>query len=606
MEHIKTIGELLSFVSHTKPNQIAYTFLADDGQKLDITYSELEKKAKAIAGLIQKHAKYKDRVLLIYPPGIELIAAYFGCMYAGVIAVMTYPPATPDLTEKLIHIINNIEPTLGLTTNEYLGKIVQLKLAKKILKIPLLNTFIKNLMDKKFGSITTLSGDSIDEFHWLATDENILLATSPWNPIKIQAHDIAFLQYTSGSTGLPKGVMVSHGNLLCNLASMQQMYNLSENEQCISWAPPYHDMGLIAGILAPLYMNFPSRLMSPISFLKNPFRWLEAITYYQGTCSFAPNFAFDLCIKRISEAEKTKLDLSHIRNLVNSAEPVRYNTIEQFSKAFAVCGFNPHAFKPTYGLAEGTLIIAATTSDEKYKSVSLNRDDLKKHILSFNSKTNTSSQVIVSSGQLIDKHNVCIVNPETRERCSSNQIGEIWISGPSVTYGYWQQTDLTAETFKAYLTTGEGPFLRSGDLGFIKDEHLYICGRLKDIIIIRGKKYYPQDIERCVEEAIPSLIRPGCSVAFSIDANEKEQLVFLAEVKIPFRKSKQNKITHTIIETISKEFGLQTHHIGLVPPKTLKKTTSGKIRRSYTKKLYIQNKLNYLRTWSLNTKEEIS
>jgi len=598
MEKFKNLGEMLDYNSQIRPNHIAYTFTTDDNQELKITYRELEIKAKVIAALIQKNAKHGDRILLIYPPGIELIAAFFACMYTGTMAVLCYPPVTPDLAEKLLHITHNAEPSLCLTTKEYLSKVSQLNFAKKVLKIPMLNVVIKNALGKKYQYVAELSKAGLDEFPWLATDNLLQQIKEPINASAVDPQDIAFLQYTSGSTGAPKGVMVSHANLLSNLAGSYKFYTLGPDDHCVSWLPPYHDMGLIGGILKPMFIGFTSHLTSPMAFLKNPAHWLQMITHYKATCSVAPNFAYDLCVKRVSDSDKLKLDLSSLKVLMSGAEPVRDSTIDRFTKTFGNCGFKSGMLKPCYGLAEGTLFIAGTLTHEHYTTLQIDKEDLQKNQLTFVDSALPTAQSIICCGQIIPDHQVIIVNPETKELCGDEKIGEIWIAGPSVAQGYWRQPTLTADIFKAHLASGAGPYLRSGDLGFMKDGKLTICGRIKDVIIVRGKKYYPQDIERCIDETMPNWIRTGCSVAFSVNDENFERLVLLAEVKDPSWQEHQDKIINMIIEAVSKEFGLPLHHVGLVPAKSLKKTTSGKVRRSYTKDLYLQNKLNYLHLWT--------
>lgn len=586
----KNFIDLIEYLDNTKPNETAFTFIEEKNHCISMDYHELVEKIQRIAALIQQYAAPNDRVILIYKPGLDLITAFLGCLCAGTIAVLVYPPATEDLVKKLQHIITNAQPSLCLSTTEIAKKIKTLRFAKWSKNIPILQHLTKR--------ISRLSDWDFDKLQWLTTDSIPSYLAGVWRPPVIRKNSIAFLQYTSGSTGKPKGVIVTHNNIWHNLTEIKNQFNLiNENEETVFWLPPYHDMGLIAGILGPIFMASPARLMSPITFLKSPLIWLETITKYQSTITSAPNFAFSLCVHRITDEQKTKLDLHSMRNAIVGGEPVHRNTLEEFVKVFSPCGFSASALKPCYGLAENTLLVSGVKYDKQFSNLRLHKKEFFANQLKFTNEDNEGTLSLISSGEVISNHKVLIVNPKTKVPCPANTIGEVWVSGPCVSPGYWRKAKTSRKIMKASVTKEKGKFLRTGDLGFIKDGEVFICGRMKDVIIIRGRNYYPQDIEMAIEENLPKSIRHGCSIAFSTNILEQERLVIIVEL----RKNNQDNIKelcHQIIQTTVEKFGLRPYHIVFVPEKTLKKTTSGKVRRYYNKKQFINLKLDVIYLWT--------
>jgi acyl-CoA synthetase (AMP-forming)/AMP-acid ligase II/alkylation response protein AidB-like acyl-CoA dehydrogenase/acyl carrier protein len=541
-----TLVELLQYRAIHQPEQIAYHFLVDgETEEISLTYQALDLEARKIAAHLQAQNLQGERVILLYLPGLEFIAAFFGCLYAGVVAIPAYPPQFQQNISRLQAMIRDSQATIILTTTT---------LFKEYLEFPHLS--------------------------YLITDRLTSDAIQTWQQPKINSDTLAFIQYTSGSTGNPKGVMLTHANLLHNLGLIYQAFGHSSDSTVVSWLPPYHDMGLIGGILQPFYGGFPVVLMSPISFIRKPIRWLQAISRYQATTSGGPNFAYNLCLQKIIPQQKATLDLSSWDLAFIGAEPISPQTLEQFSEAFAPCGFQRKAFYPCYGLAEATLFVSGGSKNQPLKNQVV--------MASNNSKTTQ----IVSCGQIYSEQKVVIVEPSSLQPLKNGEIGEIWVSGSSIAQGYWNQIEKTQETFQAHLENES--FLRTGDLGFLQDGELFVTGRIKDLMIIRGQNYYPQDLEQTIEQSHPA-IRQGCCAAFSINIAGEEQLAIAAEVKREFsRQLNQEELINAIRAAISREHGLQTHTVLLLKQGSIPKTTSGKIQRHACKNQFQENSLNVI------------
>ncbi|WP_353931428.1 AMP-binding protein [Okeanomitos corallinicola TIOX110] len=577
-EKFSTLVELLRYRVQNQPDQTAYVFLRDgETEEASLTYSQLDQKARAIASYLQSRKAAGERVLLLYPPSLDFITAFFGCLYANVIAVPVYPPKRNQTLSRLKAIASDAQTKVSLTVSSILEQI-QSKFAQ----------------EPEFA-----------DMQLLATDNIPVSQASDWQPAQIDRDTLAFLQYTSGSTGKPKGVMVSHGNLRQNSKYMQQIWEYDSQSVMVTWLPVFHDMGLIYGVLQPLYAGFPCYMMAPASFIQKPIRWLQAISRYKGTHTAAPNFAYELCIHKTTTTERDNLDLSSLQMALNGAEPVRYSTITKFTQTFKSCGFDPSTFCPGYGLAEGTLAVTAVPKQTLPNFCTVQAEALaEKQVIE--STSDQEHQTLVSCGKPGIDTKIVIANPESFTKCASQEIGEIWISGSTVTQGYWQRAEATKETFKAYLQdTKEGPFLRTGDLGFIKDGELFIAGRLKDLIIIRGSNHYPQDIELTVEESHPAL-RPSCGAAFSVDVDGTEQLVIAQEVERSYlRKLNTNEIIGAIRKAVSQKHYLQVYAVLLLKTASIPKTSSGKIQRSACRSGFLDKNLDVVGDWILENPQQI-
>ena len=564
-----TLVDILRYRALNQPKQNVYTFLIDgESQTASLTYAQLEQRAKAIAAYLQSVCSPQERVLLLYPPGLGYIEAFFGCLYAGVIAIPAYPPRPNRSLARLQSIINDAQATLALTTQPIIAS-----LERKLAHAP-----------------------ELTRLRWLATDNIDGDLSQDYQEIAISDDKLAFLQYTSGSTAEPKGVKIAHNNLLHNLDAIHQSFQHKPKSRGVIWLPPYHDMGLIGGILQPMYGGFPVVLLSPLVFLQNPLRWLKAISRYQATTSGGPNFAYDLCVRKYKPEQKLDLDLSSWDLAFNGAEPINAETLAKFADTFAPYGFRREAFYPCYGMAEATLIISGGKKTDTLVTKTVQSKALEQNKIAIVKTSHENTRTLVGCGTSLPDQKIAIVHSETLTICQPGEVGEIWVSGPSIAQGYWNQSTETKHTFNAYLAdTGDGPFLRTGDLGFVEDGELFVTGRLKDIIIINGRNHYPQDIERTVEESNP-YIKPSGVASFSVDIEGEERLIILAEVDRRYwdsqRKNLQSngystekntanakELIQSIRREVSKNHDLQVHSTLLLKPGGIPKTSSGKIQR---------------------------
>jgi amino acid adenylation domain-containing protein len=540
----QNLVELLHARAHEKPNQTAYIFL-DDGETESgrLSYAGLDRRARAIAAGLQAMHMSGERALLLYPQGLAYIEAFFGCLYAGVIAVPAYPPTRQHM-QRLHGIMRDAAPALILTTRELLSK-------------------LQNSLPEHDGS-------------WLATDTLNDGDTRNWEHMPLDANDLAFLQYTSGSTGDPKGVMVSHGNLLANQEAIKQSFGHHELSTVVGWLPLYHDMGLIGNILQPLYIGSTAILMPPMAFLEKPLRWLQAISSYRATTSGGPNFAYDLCAHKISEQQKQGLDLSCWQLAFNGSEPVRAATMERFASAFSGCGFQRQHFFPCYGMAETTLFV----SGEKLASA-----------------PHAGKTATVSCGVIAAHHEILIVDPVTGQDCATDKEGEIWVSGPSVAQGYWNRPEDSDALFRARpaQATGNRSYLRTGDLGLLQQSRLHITGRIKDLIIVRGRNYYPQDIEHAATDALEALRSNGCAAFPVTDQDDEEGVVVAAEItRDAMRLADYDTIFASLRRILAESCELTPIALVLLPPGGVPKTSSGKLRRRACKQAYLDGSLPVL------------
>ncbi len=534
----QTLSALLRDRARETPDR-GYTWLARGEEVAQrLTYADLDRRARAIGAALSGAVRPGERVLLLHPPGLDFVAAFFGCLYAGAIAVPAYPPRSRRADSRLRSIAMDCHPQAVLTTPGLIGR-----REETVDQVPELASAL-----------------------WIDTEElgDRDLAFEPWAE---DAGAIAFLQYTSGSTGTPKGVMVTHANLMHNLERIRVAFGQTPESVVVGWLPLFHDMGLIGNVLEPCYVGCECVLMSPTAFLQRPARWLEAISRFQGTTSGGPNFAYDLCARSIGQEAKERIDLSSWRVAFNGAEPVRHETLGRFAEAFAPCGFRPESFAPCYGLAESTLLVASARG--------------------------MSKEPLVSCGALPEGDETRIVDPETYAPVPEGQVGEIWLSGASVAAGYWNRPEETRETFGA-VPAGGAPglrYLRTGDLGFVRDGELVVTGRLKDLIVLRGRNIYPQDLERTAEEAHPAL-RAGSGAAFSIERRGEESVIVVYEVER--RAGGFDEIAGSVRRAVAEEHGVRVADVVLLRIGTIPKTSSGKIRRRECRALYIAGDLEAL------------
>jgi len=559
--HAATLPELLRRRAAEAGDDPAYTFLGD-GEEVaaELTFAELDRRSRAVASALRDAGAAGERVLLLYPPGLDFVAAFLGCLDAGAVAVPAYPPASRRHLPRLRSIVADCRPHTALTVADHLGKI-------------------------------RAAADTLGELEgvgWLTTDEVGDALADSWTGPGIDPDDLAFLQYTSGSTAAPKGVMVSHRNLVHNEELIRRAFQLDRSDVIVGWLPLYHDMGLIGNLLQPLYLGARCIFMSPVAFLQKPVRWLRAIDRHRGTTSGGPNFAYDLCARKVAAEERSELDLSSWRVAFSGAEPVRAETLDRFAAAFEDSGFDRRAFYPCYGMAETTLMVsggdpAAPPVVEELSAAGLEQDRAEP------AAEGEPSRRLVGCGTAGWQLEVRVVDPESGEECADGRVGEIQVAGPSVAGGYWNRPELTEASFGARLPGGEGPFLRTGDLGFLRAGELFVTGRLKDLIIIRGRNHYPHDLELTAEGAHPSL-RAGCGAAVAAEIDGEERLVIVYEVE---RRPQDppEVIADAVRRAVAEEHQVQVYDAVMIRIGTVPKTSSGKIQRHACLRDYLAGEL---------------
>ena len=575
-----TIVDLLRQRAAYRPHDRAFTFLVDgENEELNITYAELDRKARTVGAWLMDRGMVGKRVLLLYPSGLDFIAAFMGCLYGGAIAVPAYPPRKNRSVERIEAIAADADASVALTTRDVLDRFDGLR----------------------------ATAPSLENLVWKVDSELEPEWAGRWERPDIDGDTLAFLQYTSGSTGTPKGVMLSHENLLHNSLRIMQAFEITRSQSGVFWLPSFHDMGLIGGILVPLYGGKFNVLMSPVAFLQKPLRWLQAIAKYRATISGGPNFAYELCVRKTTPEQRAALDLSSWSLAFNGAEPVRAETIDAFCEAFAPSGFRRQAFYPCYGLAESTLMVTGGMKFEAPVIRSFDAASIETGAAVPRPANATGGRRLVGSGRELDGQDVLIVDPQTCEALPPGRVGEIWVSGPSVAQGYWNRPEASQETFGAMLSQPEpappakgvakwrpnaGPYLRTGDLGFFDEGELFVTGRLKDLIIIRGRNHYPQDIEHAVEEASP-LVRAGSVAAFAVDVDGRERVVVVAEVERGRRDAAEVTAAFDAIrKRLATEHEVAVEAIVLVRPNSIPKTSSGKIQRHACKRQFLENALD--------------
>ncbi|MDI9817707.1 MULTISPECIES: AMP-binding protein [unclassified Legionella] len=584
---LRDMAELLDRRAESGDEEMLFFLNSNVTVEQQMSYRALAKRARAIAAKIQQHCTSGDPVILIYPPGLDFVTAFFACFYSGTIAVPVFPPTEKKLLAKFAAILSNSSPKLVLSTGEIVRQITRLSTVDALKD----DSFL-TVLNTQFLRVESESGDwDFSLFRWLNTDLVRDEYANQFRKIALADQQIAFLQYTSGSTGNPKGVMVNHRNLLSNLDFISRCYGDFPNTVGVCWLPPYHDMGLVGGIFFPVFASFPIYLLAPGTFLRNPASWLRAIQKYSGTITSAPNFAYDLCVKRISPEVRQELDLSSMRYFLNGAEPISVRVLDNFTQAFASCGFRKEMFLPCYGMAEATLMICG---QHGVTTLFCDKNALRQQQIVLLPHESENSACLVSSGKI--HSGIAVVNPQTQVCCHDDEVGEIWFSGESVAQGYWSQSQETASSFHAKIKGEELVYLRTGDLGFIHQQQLFVMGRSKELIIIHGKNYYPQDLEHSVEGTHAALRNHACA-AVSIWNGRQEQLAIVVEINKRCPESEYSAVISAIQFAILTDHSLAVQHIVLLKQQSIPKTTSGKIRRRVIKNMLETQQINAVLWW---------
>ncbi len=563
-----TLVAMLQARAASQPAGQATAFLDDERDAVALlTYAGLDEKARAIGARLQAHGAQGERVLLLYAPGLEFVAAFFGCLFAGAVAVPAYPPR-PRTLDRLRRMVDDARPIVILSTTDVHGLVSEM-LAE----------------DSTFPALPWELTDTLDAHH----------EAPAWRAPHLSPDSLAFLQYTSGSTAAPRGVKVTHGNLLHNSEMIRLAFAHDRSSVGVSWLPLYHDMGLIGGILQPIYTGFPLTLMSPLTFLQRPYRWLEAISKTGATVSGAPNFAYDLAVRKVTPEQRRTLDLSRWALAFSGAEPVRADTIERFTAAFAECGFRPSAWYPCYGLAEATLFVSGGAAGSGARVFTAAAAELEAGRVKPAAEGEPARRLVACGHAWLDQH-LLIVDPETLAPCPPRSVGEIWVSGPSIAGGYWGRDAESEAQFRAAPLPDNGRrYLRTGDLGFLDREDLFIAGRIKDLIIVDGRNHYPQDVELTVE-ASHVAIRENGSAAFALELGSEERLVVVAEIErehMPGRRTAAPlaEIQAAARHAVAEQHAVSLHELVLIKTGHLPRTTSGKVQRRACSQAYLADTL---------------
>jgi acyl-CoA synthetase (AMP-forming)/AMP-acid ligase II/acyl carrier protein len=582
MSKEETVVDVLRWRAAERPEQTALTFLEDgESPSHTLTYDSLDRRAREIAVSVRKTVRPRERVLLLHPPGLEFVAAFFGCLYAGVVPVPVYPPGNPRHFARLEAIVADAEAHCVLTQSDFRGR---------------LSSWLK----QRGGRVSLM-----------CTDQLLGEPGDRWKrETDSTPETIAFLQYTSGSTDQPKGVMVTHANLMANQRMIQQAFGHSEGLVVVSWLPIYHDMGLIGSLMQPLFLGGHCVLMSPAAFLQKPRRWLAAISSFRAQASGGPNFALRLCIKMVQGEQKAGLDLSALDVLFCGSEPINAADLEEFAAAFRESGFRREALYACYGMAEATLLATGGTPGAGPVIEVVDADALARNIASSPAGDSTCSRrAVVGCGKAVDGEVVVIVDSdhagaetdgrEAHRALEDGQVGEIWLRGPNVARGYWRKPELTRETFDGRLTEAAsadgGPYLRTGDLGFLRNGELFVTGRIKDLIIIRGRNHYPHDIELTTQNCHPAFRATG-GAAFSVPSEGEERLIIVQEID-RHHHHEARAATALIRAAIVEEYEITPHAVVVVRQSGVPKTSSGKIQRRACARAYLEGSLPVVYEW---------
>lgn len=546
--------------AENQPDLPLYYFLDSRGQQYaELSYSSLLAAVQRLGTWLNQKTAASDRVALQLPTSPEFVISFFACLYANRIPVPLSSPNRRHNCEHYQKIFADCDASLAIA-----------------------DPSVRDLFAKEnLAAVSKIATFPALDFEPLQA------------PVDRQGNEIAFLQYTSGSTSFPKGVMVSHENIIANQKMIQRAFGHSSTSVGLTWVPLFHDMGLIGSVFQPLYVGFPCYFMSPVTFLQRPKLWFKTISDKKVTTTGGPNFAYELCVKRIAPDSLTDISLSSWDVAYNGAEHIKLDTLQKFHDTFTAIGFQKSAFLPCYGLAEATLIVSGADKSQELLALTIpcNQDDV---LDGDAAQRSGNTRTVVSNGQIAPELSALVINPQTLTECPSHHIGEIWVAGPSITLGYWQKPKQNQETF---VYRNGKRFLRTGDLGFLDSQHrLYITGRLKDLIAIEGKNYYPQDIEETVRRSHPALADVNCAV-FSVPSTYSQKLVVVSEVVRQFAQQIDryaDEIAEIVKISVYNHYQLRVHETVLLPINSIPKTTSGKIQRQRTKLLYLLQQLESL------------
>jgi acyl-CoA synthetase (AMP-forming)/AMP-acid ligase II len=565
----KDVVEALRFRAHESPDEVAFVWL-EDGEScaLELTYAELDRRAARIAYQLRRRVAPGERALLLFPPGIDFVSAFFGCLYARVVAVPAYPP----------------DPY------RYKVSIARLLSISEQARCSVVITDKASVRARIDAEVSGLRG-----VHWLCLDEAEFQSERGAGALvddSVSGDTTAFLQYTSGSTAAPKGVVLAHRNIVDNQRLIHAALGVNASSVVVNWLPLYHDMGLIGGVMTAVCLGSRNVLLSPLHVLQRPVRWLRAIDRYRGTHSGGPNFGYQLCAQKLTEADKAGLDLSSWICAYNGSEPIRQATLSAFSQALAGQGFRSCHFHNCYGLAESTLFVTGTTCEPRVQSVA--RTAYQAGRFEPGDRLSPELVTIVGVGRARGDTRIEIVDPATCLRCPPGEVGEIWVRGSSVASGYWGLPEATQETFEGYLEPERiGPFLRTGDNGVLLDGELFVCGRIKDVIISAGRKIHAEDVETTVRTVSDGL-RLGAIAAFEVGLEGSVVIVAGADAR---RVQSEPELPLRIGAAVTEIHQLRVHEVALIRPSDFPKTSSGKVQRRLCRSRYERGEFDPIARW---------
>jgi acyl-CoA synthetase (AMP-forming)/AMP-acid ligase II len=550
---LKNIIDVLKQHATKEPGKVAYIFLDKNLDESEcVTYAALDTKVAMVSSYLRSKYSKGDRVLLLIPEGVGFVVCFFACLSAGLIAVPAYPPQSRrNQFDRINNLISDSLPKLILTS------------------------------DGSMANSELMNGLQLNGVDILSVNELSRLGSKDFLKYDIDSRDVAFLQYTSGSTGDPKGVIITHRNMMDNVKVIKKAFDLTNQSIIVGWLPLFHDMGLIGNMLSVLYSGGQVVLMSPMTFLQKPVNWLKAIDKYNATVSGGPNFAYDFCVEKITAEDMIGIRLNKLKIAFNGAEPVRKNTLEAFAEKFGSYGFKKQAFLPCYGLAEATLFV----SGKKVGTAVIYHEMTKEKLAGLKSLNLglmlDYEQTFVSSGRVYDRRKIIIINPRNNVKCLDGQVGEILINSASTSKGYWNKPS-------QYMKHGQ--YSKTGDIGFIIDNELYVCGRLKELIIVRGKNYYPSDLEEIVQSSHVAL-RSGFGACFSVAENGHDKIIVLQEVRRDhIKKLQYDEVKSNINNNLTSKIGIKPDLILFLKPGSIPKTSSGKIKRVKLARQYLECK----------------
>jgi acyl-CoA synthetase (AMP-forming)/AMP-acid ligase II len=571
------LPDILLEAANALPQRTAVRFLDPKGENKELTFVALDHRARCVSEFLVPRVAAGTSVLLAFPAGLDFLPAFLGCLYARVLAVPVAPSLHTSGLERVQKIAADCNAVIGLTVRELSGK---------------------------FSKLDGEAGNGLDRatLEWVNI-EDILDGDAPFSVLErrssssaspSRSNEVAYIQYTSGSTSIPRGVEVTPGGLMHNLHCIVDALAIGPEDVCVTWLPHFHDMGLVGTLLAPMFVGASTIVLSPFDFVRTPIKWLQAFTDFRGTFTASPDFGYALCANRAKIMERVGLDLTSWRAAANGSETVRADTVQRFIDAFSPAGFAPSAMAPCYGLAEATLVVSMSRPSKPVSFARFDRTLLSQGIVQESDAA--AAVTLVGCGPPVQGTDVVIVDPSTRLRRASNAVGEIWVRSQSVAGGYHNEAPALFDCFHALIADEEGLFLRTGDLGFIHNEELFVTGRMKDIVIVRGRNIHSEDIELAAQGAHPEL-RANRGVAFGVDGDEEEGVVVLQEVKATLPSERREEVIVKVRAAINRVHGFDPIEIALLPPRTIELTSSGKLARWKARAAWTEGRMPYSARW---------